>query len=97
MVLARVANLFTTTIPGTPSNSLVDDGRRGVAFAMPESQSPEAGGVAVMEQEVDDEAARPPYIHVGASTGTMPLSSLADGYHYRRCWLEESEARRAIC
>lgn len=62
MVFARVANLFTTAIPGT--SSLVDDGRRVSAFTM--EGMPQIGGRSAVEEEVDDEAARPPYIHVCA-------------------------------
>ena len=65
MVFARVTNFFTTAIPGT--SSLVDDGRREAAFRM-EGKLPQFVGVAdtsaKVEPEVDDEAARPPYIHV---------------------------------
>jgi hypothetical protein len=62
MVLARVANLFTTAVPET--NSLVDDGHREAAFAM-EGTLPDIGVPAAIEEEIDHEAARPPYIHVG--------------------------------
>lgn len=67
MVLARVANLFS---PGIP-NSLVDNGRNEGEFAMegvaslPDIRQEAVADSAVVEVEVDDEAARPPYIHVG--------------------------------
>lgn len=62
MVLARVANFFTTGIP----NSLVDDGRKDGVFSMEDLGSlPDVGTEAAVE-EVDHEAARPPYIHVCA-------------------------------
>ena len=70
MVFARVANFFTTADPG--SNSLVDDGSRGGGGFKMEGKLPKFGGAKdtpithPVEQavEVDEEAARPPYIHV---------------------------------
>jgi hypothetical protein len=62
MVLARVANNLTN---GDPTNSPADDQRRHVAITMQDVGSPladTAGGMA--EAEIDDEAARPPYLHV---------------------------------
>ena len=70
MVFARVANFFTTADPG--SNSLVDDGARGGGGFKMEGKLPKFGGAKdtpithPVEQEVgvDEEPARPPYIHV---------------------------------
>jgi hypothetical protein len=62
MVLARVANLFTN---GDATNSLTDTKRRHDAITMETVESPVADTVAgSIEGEIDDEAARPPYLHV---------------------------------
>jgi hypothetical protein len=65
MVFGRLANLLTTADTGS---NIVDDGRGGSSFAMPHAEElPQAGGSAVrVEEEIDSESARPPYIHVGA-------------------------------
>lgn len=61
MVLARVPNFFTN---GSSTNNL-NDTRSNDAITMPKIESTMADTVAsaVME-EIDDEAARPPYLHV---------------------------------
>ncbi|KAF1912848.1 mitochondrial carrier protein [Ampelomyces quisqualis] len=75
MVLARVADFFTNR--GSTSN-LVDHHQRHDASALPGIESP----AAVEEDEVDDEAARPPYLHamlaggIGGTTGDMMMHSL---------------------
>jgi hypothetical protein len=71
MVLARVANLFTN---GDSTNRLVDDNRRDVAVTMQNIESSMADTAErVAVEEVDDEAARPPYLHV-----RMPSSNGMD-------------------
>lgn len=68
MVLARVADFFTNR--GSTSN-LVDRHQRHDASALPRIESP----AAVEEDEVDDEAARPPYLHVrGPSTNEQAVN-----------------------
>jgi hypothetical protein len=67
MVFARVANFFTSGngAPGTPD--LPDDGRGSISGSMDGKMAQiEVGVAGVGEVEVDHEAARPPYIHVGA-------------------------------
>jgi len=79
MVLARVANFFTN---GDATNDLVDDSRSNVAVAM-HNLEPAVDSVGrAVEEEVDDEAARPPYVHamlaggLGGTTGDMLMHSL---------------------
>jgi hypothetical protein len=62
MVLARVANFLTN---GDATNSLTNTTRRNDATTMEKIGPPMAdtAGRAV-EEEIDDEAARPPYLHV---------------------------------
>ena len=79
MVLARVANFFTN---GDATNDLVDDSRSNVAAAM-HNLEPAVDSVGrAVEEEVDDEAARPPYVHamlaggLGGTTGDMLMHSL---------------------
>ena len=63
MVLARVANFFTN---GDSASNLTDGSRdyvahtpQAIGFSMENTkQSP------MEEEEIDDEAARPPYLHV---------------------------------
>jgi hypothetical protein len=62
MVLARVANFFTN---GDAASNLTNTTRRHDATAMEKVRSTPAetmGGA--IEEEIDDEAARPPYLHV---------------------------------
>lgn len=68
MVLAFVANFFTN---GDATNTLVDHRRRSHgAGAGAETVHPielpmvDTTRKAVEEEEIDDEAARPPYLHV---------------------------------
>ncbi|OCK77622.1 mitochondrial carrier protein-like protein [Lepidopterella palustris CBS 459.81] len=76
MVLARVANFFSAT--GSKSQ-LVDDGREGSAFAVEHMGNMEE---TMGKEEVDLEAARPPYVHamlaggLGGTTGDMLMHSL---------------------
>lgn len=76
MVLARVANFFTTS---DSKEQFVDDGREGGALAMEHVGTMQE---TVGEKEVDLEAARPPYIHamlsggIGGTTGDMLMHSL---------------------
>lgn len=79
MVLARVADFFTNG--GTPSN-LVDNQRNdGSTMQRVESSMADAV-VRAVEEEIDDEAARPPYLHamlaggIGGTTGDMLMHSL---------------------
>lgn len=88
MVLARVANSFTTGI----QTNLVDDGQNGAAFPMGSMvKLPHVGGAPVVEEEADHEAARPPYIHVRPPTdGDKQIANMADtaaiGNVGRRHW-----------
>lgn len=63
MVLARVANFFTN---GDATNSLAHDSQSNVAASMHSMESAvdldTVGGA--IEDEIDHEAARPPYLHV---------------------------------
>lgn len=62
MVLARVANFLTN---GDATNSLTSTDRRHDATTMEKIGSTMADTVGeVIEEEIDDEAARPPYLHV---------------------------------
>jgi hypothetical protein len=65
MVLARVADIFTT---GGPANQLVDDGHASNgATTMHKVESVVAGAVgAAVDENIDEDAARPPYLHVRA-------------------------------
>ncbi|EUC46047.1 hypothetical protein COCMIDRAFT_93821 [Bipolaris oryzae ATCC 44560] len=81
MVLARVANLFTN---GDSTSTLTDSSRDYVANTARARQPPMADTKrSVMEEEeIDDEAARPPYLHamlaggIGGTTGDMLMHSL---------------------
>ncbi|KAF1936913.1 mitochondrial carrier protein [Clathrospora elynae] len=86
MVLARVANFFTH---GDSTHSLVDD-RRNVAHTVHTAESAMANTAQrVAAEEIDEDAARPPYLHVrmpgsgamlaggiGGTTGDMLMHSL---------------------
>jgi hypothetical protein len=62
MVLARVANFFTN---GDSTIDLTDGSRRNVAnTAQAVELRMEDTKRGAMEEEVDEEAARPPYLHV---------------------------------
>jgi len=64
MVLARVANFFTN---GDPTSNLTDGSRKNVANTqkMVELPMEDTKRRAIeAEDEVDEEAARPPYLHV---------------------------------
>jgi hypothetical protein len=62
MVLARVANFFTN---GDSTTDLTDGSRRNVANTAQTMELPmEDTRRGAMEDEVDEEAARPPYLHV---------------------------------
>jgi hypothetical protein len=62
MVLARVANFLTN---GDATNSLTTTTRRHDATTMEKVGSPMADTAGrTVEEEIDDEAARPPYLHV---------------------------------
>ena len=64
MVLARVANLFTN---GDPTSSPTDGSRKNVANTREVVELPmeDTRRRAIeAEDEVDHEAARPPYLHV---------------------------------
>lgn len=63
MVLARVANFFTN---GDSIHTLTDGNRSHVANTARARELPmeDTKRGAVEEQEVDEEAARPPYLHV---------------------------------
>ncbi|KAH4070585.1 hypothetical protein HBI56_139430 [Parastagonospora nodorum] len=78
MVLARVANFFTN---GDSTNDLVDK-RSNDASAMQKLETMADTIGSAVEEEIDDEAARPPYIHamlaggIGGTTGDMLMHSL---------------------
>ncbi|PSN70799.1 mitochondrial carrier protein [Corynespora cassiicola Philippines] len=81
MVLARVANYFSTGIP----TNLVDNDPRDGAFAMEPFEARQDMPMAPAvdhDEDVDDEAARPPYLHamlaggIGGTTGDMLMHSL---------------------
>ncbi|EFQ85623.1 hypothetical protein PTT_19416 [Pyrenophora teres f. teres 0-1] len=82
MVLARVANFFTN---GDPTSNLTDGSRRNVANTQKAVELPmeDTKRRAIeAEDEVDHEAARPPYLHamlaggIGGTTGDMLMHSL---------------------
>lgn len=80
MVLARVANFFTTEIP---ESSAFDDEQGRSRLAMEENAGTiHSAGGGFVQAEVDHEAARPPYLHamlaggVGGTTGDMLMHSL---------------------
>lgn len=63
MVLARVANFFTN---GDSASNLTDSSRDYVAHTPKAIEFPmeNTRQRAMEEEEIDDEAARPPYLHV---------------------------------
>ena len=62
MVLARVANFFTN---GDSTTNLTDGSRRHGPSTTHAVELPmEDTKRAAMEDEIDEEAARPPYLHV---------------------------------
>ncbi|KAI4707983.1 hypothetical protein J4E89_007101 [Alternaria sp. Ai002NY15] len=80
MVLARVANFFTN---GDSTTNLTDGSRRHGPSTTHAVELPmEDTKRAAMEDEVDEEAARPPYLHamlaggIGGTTGDMLMHSL---------------------
>ena len=77
MVLARVADFFT---PAPTRSSLTDDGGRNRSYAMDtvERYATIGGTAAVEEEEVDDEAARPPYIHVCREPSALLRNALEE-------------------
>jgi hypothetical protein len=96
MVIARVASFFSSDTP-----NLADDGRKG---SYPSTQSgaqyatPAVAPVVEMaEVEVDEEAARPPYLHVGAPYNTSPRFGRLLTAGYRQCWQEELAAQPETC
>ena len=96
MVIARVASFFSSDTP-----NLADDGRKG---SYPSTQSgvqyatPAVAPVVEMaEVEVDEEAARPPYLHVGAPYNISPRFGRLLTAGYRQCWQEELAAQPETC
>jgi hypothetical protein len=63
MVLARAADNFTT---GGAANTLVGEGPAGYGAPMHSVEPAVAEAVGGVEQDIDDDAARPPYLHVRA-------------------------------
>jgi hypothetical protein len=63
MVLARVANFFTN---GDSTRNLVDNRRGNVANTAQAMELPmeDTRRRAVEAEEIDEDAARPPYLHV---------------------------------
>ncbi|KAF2800990.1 mitochondrial carrier protein-like protein [Melanomma pulvis-pyrius CBS 109.77] len=80
MVLARVANFFSSD----STTNLVDNGqkRRSLPMESVGALSSQGAGPVVEVEEVDEEAARPPYLHamlaggIGGTTGDMLMHSL---------------------
>ncbi|KAI4654932.1 uncharacterized protein J4E78_007111 [Alternaria triticimaculans] len=80
MVLARVANFFTN---GDSTTNLTDGSRRHGPSTTHAVELPmEDTKRGAMEDEIDEEAARPPYLHamlaggIGGTTGDMLMHSL---------------------
>ncbi|KAH7072154.1 mitochondrial carrier protein [Paraphoma chrysanthemicola] len=80
MVLARVANLFST---GDSNSNIVDGHRLDVANTVEKLEPSMADTLSIaIEEEIDDDAARPPYLHamlaggIGGTTGDMLMHSL---------------------
>ncbi|KAI4689280.1 uncharacterized protein J4E88_002630 [Alternaria novae-zelandiae] len=80
MVLARVANFFTN---GDSTTNLTDGSRRhGPSTAHAVELPMEDTKRGALEDEIDEEAARPPYLHamlaggIGGTTGDMLMHSL---------------------
>ncbi|KAL1795911.1 hypothetical protein ACET3X_006135 [Alternaria dauci] len=81
MVLARVANFFTN---GDSTTTLTDGSRRNVANTAHAVELPmeDTRRAAMDDDEIDEEAARPPYLHamlaggIGGTTGDMLMHSL---------------------
>jgi predicted alpha/beta-hydrolase family hydrolase len=61
MLLARVANFFTT---GEPTHTLIEEGRRDVVGTMESVASSAADTAKVIAEEIEDDEGRPPYLHV---------------------------------
>lgn len=61
MVLARVANFFTT---GEPTYKLIEEGRRDGVDTMESIGSSAENTAKVIAEEIEDDEARPPYLHV---------------------------------
>lgn len=61
MVLARVANFFTT---GEPTYRLVEEGRRDGIDTMQSVASSAADTAKFIAEEIEDDEGRPPYLHV---------------------------------
>jgi hypothetical protein len=61
MVLARVANFFTT---GESTHGLVEEGRRDVAVTMDSVAKSAANTAKVIAEDIEEDEGRPPYIHV---------------------------------
>jgi hypothetical protein len=61
MVLARVANFFTT---GESTHDLVEEGRRDVAVTMDSVAKSAANTAKVIAEDIEEDEGRPPYIHV---------------------------------
>ena len=96
MVIARVASFFSSD-----TTNLADDGRKG-SFHSDQSGAKHATPavapvVEMVEVEVDDEAARPPYLHVGAPYNTSPRFGRLLTAGYRQCWQEELAAQQETC
>jgi hypothetical protein len=82
MVLARVANFFTAS---DSKEQFVDDGREGGALAMEHVGTMQE----TVGEEVDLEAARPPYIHVRANKSLVQRCAFcltADTMLSRQCY-----------
>jgi hypothetical protein len=80
MVLARVANFLTN---GDSTTNLTDGSQRHVANTAQAMELPmEDTKRGAIEEEIDEEAARPPYLHamlaggIGGTTGDMLMHSL---------------------
>ncbi|KNG46812.1 mitochondrial carrier protein-like protein [Stemphylium lycopersici] len=93
MVLARVANFFTN---GDSIHTLTDGNRSHVANTARARELPmeDTKRGAVEEQEVDEEAARPPYLHTRQQGDPhMPPKYTSMGNTYYTIWRQEGFKR----
>lgn len=83
MVLARVANFFTT---GEPTHNLVEERRRDVVDTMESVASTATDTAKIIAEEIEDDEGRPPYLHVRgleSRTGRMSIDGHAGNVGWR--------------
>jgi hypothetical protein len=98
MVLVRLVDFFTNQ-PSIPGSGAADHEQGSLSVAMEETAGNiQSTGGTIAQEEVDHEAARPPYIHVGVHSDrqVLILEGLANAT-LRQCLLEELGAQRATC